>query len=165
MSEQLFVRHALKLYRYLVRKTQDVDLASDLVQETFLRVVERADLADVEYQPSYIFTIANNLLIDYKRKIKAHQTDSVPCEELALVVDEQALPEAQALHAIEIDRLKQALRRLPERNREVFILCRLEGWTYKEVAAHMGISASSVHKDMSLALAYLSESLSEALSE
>lgn len=143
------------LHRYLLRKTRDNELSSDLVQETFLRVAERDQQEQARFLPSYIFKIADNLLIDHSRKAWVRKTDSVPDEVLASVVDEHARPDEDALRAIELQQLKTILRGLPVRSRQVFLLCRLEGWTYGEVAEHLDISVSSVRKDLAQAMEYV----------
>ena len=57
--------------------------------------------------------------------------------------------------------LDQALKGVPHRARRVLILNRLEGWSYPEIAEHLGVSATTVQKDIRLALACCIDALSE----
>ena len=67
--------------------------------------------------------------------------------------------EVQALGALELEHLEALLARLPERTRDVFMLCRVEGMTHKETARYLRISTSSVQKHMAMALAKMGRAL------
>lgn len=159
MLEKTFSRYAKPLHRYLLRRSCTSALAADLVQETFVRMAQQSNLERIQHSPSYIFRIARNLLIDHKRHHGVSRTDSQPIEYFDTFIDESVGPEAQALGSIELERLDAVLSRLPQRTRDVFVLCRLEGMTHKETARYLRISPSSVQNHMSLALTRIAREL------
>lgn len=155
----LFLKHASTLRGYLARKVRDPQLVADLVQESFLRMAERARQQPIDNTPGYLYRTARNLLIDHIRQETRRKTDSVPHEALAQIEDELAGLEAQAMLEQQRMALKRALSELPERTQEIFRLNRIEGMTHAEVARQLEISDSSVQKHLSKALAHVMQRL------
>ena len=140
-----------ELVRYAARQLGDVELARDIVQETFIQVWERRRAWTPRGSArAYLYRIARHLVIDEKRRrrvrwrwlARQRQQNSprpaTPAEEL----DAKLLAEA----------LESAVAALPNRRREVFELVVLRGLSYAEVAAVMGISVQTVANQMSAAL-------------
>ena len=140
-----------ELVRYATRQLGDLELARDIVQETFIQVWERRRAWTPRGSArAYLFRIVRHLVIDEKRKQRVRrrwqkrqgQQDSpraaTPAEEL----DAQLLAEA----------LESAVTALPNRRREVFELIVLRGLSYAEAAAVMGTSVQTVANQMSAAL-------------
>lgn len=123
--------------------------AADLVQDLFLRFWKRPH-APVEELASYLLRSARNLAIDHLRGEDSRgRTLSalLPAED-----DAQPSPEQAVQAGAELDRIEGALRQLPERTRHIFLLSRVHGRTYGEIAAAMGLSQSAVEKHMMRAL-------------
>jgi RNA polymerase sigma-70 factor (ECF subfamily) len=150
--EQLFNEHASALHRYLLRKNCTPSLASDIVQETFLRLAQMEGVERLLTTPAYLFRVAHNLMIDHHRRYGAKRYEAEPSIVFDCLVDEGSSPEAQALGTLELERLHATLELLPERTRNVFLLCRVEGMTHKEAARYLRISTSSVQKHLASAL-------------
>jgi RNA polymerase sigma-70 factor (ECF subfamily) len=74
-------------------------------------------------------------------------------ETAASVAATQPSPEGAAGDRQLIARLDAALAAIPARARQVLVLKRVEGWTYPEIAEHLGVSATTVQKDLRLAMA------------
>ena len=159
MLEKLFIQHSPSLHRYLLRKKCTPSLASDLVQETVLRIAQLENFERILGSPSYLFRVAHNLLIDHHRRYGEKRFDNDAEHFLGTLVDEVSCPESQALGALELEHLENLLARLPQRTRDVFMLCRVEGMTYKEAAHYLRISTSSVQKHMATALAKMGRAL------
>lgn len=70
------------------------------------------------------------------------------------VASPTASPEQTTSDRQSVERLSKALQKLPERTRRIFCLARVEGLSYPEIARQLGISESTVYKDMRLALAH-----------
>jgi RNA polymerase sigma-70 factor (ECF subfamily) len=140
--ERLYVDHAAALYRYALRQCGDAELASDIVQETFMRLVRRPP-RDTSSPRAWLFQVATNLAREWGR------TDArrdrllriVPLD--ALHSDAPRGPEAEALAREEHIAVQTALASLPERDRTM-LLMREEGFTHAEIAAAVGTTPKSV---------------------
>jgi RNA polymerase sigma-70 factor (ECF subfamily) len=113
VASVLFERHHLAVYRYFLRMTGQRELAEDLTQELFLRVVRGlAGCQDTGRELPWLFRIARNLLIDYQRQ--AGRQVMVPLNEAeALTVTAPAV--------LSVD-LAEAFAQLTHADREVFLL-------------------------------------------
>lgn len=152
--ERLYAEHSQRLRRYLQLKTRQAELAADLTQECFTRLLQR-DEPLPDNPLSYLFTVANHLLIDHRRNHTQARTDQIGDEALSEIVDEASGPDLHAEAQRRLLSLQTALADLPERTREVFRLCRLEGLSYAEAASALDISTSSVQKHLATAIAFL----------
>lgn len=133
--------------------------AADLVQELFLRFWKRPQ-EPVEEMGTYLLRSARNLAIDHLRGEDSRgRTLSVllPDEDAA-----QPSPEQAVQAGAELERVERALRALPERTRHVFLLSRVHGRTYGEIAEAMGVTRSAVEKHMMRALDACKASLEPA---
>lgn len=133
--------------------------ASDLVQDLFLRFWRRPEVK-VEALDTYLLRSASNLAIDYLRSEGSrdraaeglHEPDETHCAQ----APEQAL---EVDH--DLQRIEAALRALPERTRQIFLLSRIHGCTYGEIAKAMQLSQSAVEKHMMRALEACKASVAE----
>ena len=148
---QLMDRLWPELVRYAARQLGDVEMARDIVQETFIQVWERRRTWTPRGSArAYLFRIVRHLVIDERRKQgvrrrwmeRQGQQDpprpATPAEEL----DAKLIAEA----------LEAAVAALPKRRREVFELVVLRGLSYAETASVMGISAQTVANQLTAAL-------------
>lgn len=128
--------------------------AKDLTQETFTRVLSWQPKAQVTQPRSLLFRIARNLLIDRSRFRARTQEISEPLtdEQLAATPDQSASPDLQLTARENLRKVQATIATLPERCREVFILSRLGGLSYPEIAERLDIAPSTVEKHMIRAL-------------
>ncbi|TBU97400.1 RNA polymerase sigma factor [Stutzerimonas kirkiae] len=152
--ERIYAEYSGRLRRYLLLKTRQPELAADLTQECFARLLQR-DEPLPDNPLSYLFTIANHLLIDHRRNHNQARTEQVGDSALEDIFDESPGPDLRVEAYQRLERLQDALRELPPRSFEVFRLCRLEGLSYSEAAQQLGISVSSVQKHLTMAIAFL----------
>lgn len=134
--------------------------AADLVQELFLRFWRRPG-APVEDLGTYLLRSAHNMAIDHLRSEGSRnraETGLLPEQQLA----EPASPEAAWQAGSELRHVEHALRNLPERTRQIFLLNRIHGRTYGEIARAMDLTQSAVEKHMMRALDACKASLAEA---
>ena len=126
----LFDRHHLAVFRFLRRMTGDSSLAEDLTQEVFLRVVRGLEGYDERSREgSWIFRITRNVLVDrHRARVRSPQDASV--RDAAVV----SRPATQVLTAI----LDEALARLPEEEREAFLMREVGGLGYRDIAEASG---------------------------
>jgi RNA polymerase sigma-70 factor, ECF subfamily len=126
------------LFRYLHRLTGDQDVAEDIAQEAFVRLL-RQPLPDAEIRP-WLFTVATNLVRDRARKTERRQRLLTTAPEL---VTRPPLPDADVERRERIDSVRAVLDRLSERDRQL-LLMREEGFKYDEIARVVGVAPASV---------------------
>jgi RNA polymerase sigma factor (sigma-70 family) len=142
--------------RYLARHVRPSSDLDDVVQEVFVRLLGRADGRRIENVEGYVFQIAANLLRERGRRWSLRRNAAAIDLQPSLVAqDEEIGPERILLGREAYQRLIDGLNELPERTRTVFILNRFEDMTGVEIARRLGMSVSSVEKQMMRALAHL----------
>ena len=148
----LYYKYLKPLIRFAWYRLHSVDVSRDLVQEVFFRVwMKRENLNPDKSFKAYLYKSLNNLIINY-RKLGSTQTVSLEDESLRKgKYDEEKID-------MEIDILN-ALEKLPEKMKTVFILSRSEGYKYSEIAEICGISVKAVEKRMTKAFTLLKKYL------
>ncbi|WP_449431226.1 RNA polymerase sigma factor [Pseudomonas putida] len=159
---QVFLAQRARMEALVSRRVGCRATASDLVQELFLRFWRRPEVK-VEALDTYLLRCAGNLAIDHLRS----QGSRERVAEASLQWDEDATARAPE-QALEVDhdlrRIDAALRALPERTRHIFLLNRIHGCKYGEIAKAMQLSQSAVEKHMMRALEACKASVAEPAS-
>jgi RNA polymerase sigma-70 factor (ECF subfamily) len=164
--ETLYARHRGALYRYLARQARDTEIAHDLFQEVWSRViVNRA-----RYQPrakfrTFLFTLAHNCFIDHCRRVKARPTgmgvDDADAADL-LRTDESAAPD-RALERDERSRhYRAALATLPQEQRDVYLLHEESDLSLEEIARITGVGPETAKSRLRYAVGKLKAALAAA---
>lgn len=138
--------HPLKNFLYY--KLGDIDLAEDTTQEVFVRAWDKRDTIDMETVKSYLYKIANNLAINhftsgktrFEMKLKDHDRKISESPQEIMEHDEFA------------EKLNRTMEKLPEAQRIVFLMNRIDDLTYREIAERLEISVKAVEKRMQGAL-------------
>jgi RNA polymerase sigma factor (sigma-70 family) len=163
-AEQLVVRLFHTEGRSLVRLARlfvdDRDAAEDIVQEAFLRLARHAGRIDtVERAPAYLRSIVLNLARDHNRRglvsLRHHATAGRDVD----VSDDVAGDEL--VRSEEHQRVLDAVRRLPARQRDCVTLRYFEEYPIDRIASTLGVSANSVKTHLQRAMATLDRMLSE----
>jgi RNA polymerase sigma factor (sigma-70 family) len=159
--EELARQYGTVLLQFFRRRLKDPREAEDLTQEVFVRLVRRGRVSDVGNVQGYLFECAGNALKDHLRKRKSrHDSDHEPFDP-----DTHGSEDFSADHVLigteTLTRASRAILELPERTRTIFVLRRLEGLQYQEIAQRLGVSLSLVEKQMARAIAYLTQRMSE----
>lgn len=147
-------RYRVPLVRFFERRLHNRADAEDLAQEVLLRLA-RQQTRIANPRPAYIFLAARSVLLDKVRKDRLQQrfvTESQPGDEN--IVD---APSAERVYSARerVERVNHLIARLTPRTREVFVMHRIDGLTYSEIAQALGIALSTVEKHMIAALHYL----------
>lgn len=154
--DQLVRRYYAPLRSFFRKRTHNSPEVQDLVQQVFLRLVQRGTL-DIENPDGYIFhTAANTLKDHYRREGVRERFAQDPVHDRG---DSEFSPERVLEGTEALERVAAVLRGLPERTRDVFVLRSFEGLKYAEIAHLHRISVRAVEKHMAKALARLSETL------
>jgi RNA polymerase sigma-70 factor, ECF subfamily len=134
----LFERLYPQLFRYLNRLTGSPDLADDIAQESFVRLLARP-LPEEEAR-RWLFTVATNLVRDSARTSKTRQRLLVgnPVSPTPAPLPDEETERSQTIAAV-----RAALEELAERDR-VLLLMRQEGFKYEEIAQSAGVAPGSV---------------------
>lgn len=143
-----------------VRNVADVD---DLVQEVFVQLIKRARGEPIEHIEQYLFQTAANVLKDQGRRRQARQQDVHESydEDLHALVTELS-PERVLIGEESMGRVASALEQLPERTRDVFFLRALDHCKFADIARMLGVSKSTVEKEMVKAMMHLDHALNAA---
>ncbi|PWR25462.1 RNA polymerase sigma factor [Zavarzinia aquatilis] len=139
-----------ELKRFVLRRTGSHQTAADIVQETWVKAATAA-VALPDNPRAYLYRMAGNLIADRARdagRIVAHDLDGLPED---LVCPD---PGAERIVAArqELAILTDAVRDLPEKCRQVFLLYRADGLSMREIAARLDISEKTVEKHIARAM-------------
>ena len=142
---------------YISYRSYDPELATDITQEAYMKLWEK----DLEYRGmqtrSLLYKIANELWISTYRK---KQSEKNYAETQVLDFQENTTEENYNAEQLQ-DKISKSLAELPEKRRTVFLLSRMEGLTYQQIATQLDISVKAVEKRMSLTLETLRKKLKD----
>lgn len=131
------------VYRYSFYKLGNKDEAEDVTSETFLRILQKGRLNEIENIKAWIITIARNVIYErYREKKKFSASDS--SDEVINIVDEDTDLEKTTLDNAVIEEIKSKLNELDEEVREIIILKIWEGLKFNEIAEVIGVKESTV---------------------
>ncbi|HEX7240726.1 MAG TPA: sigma-70 family RNA polymerase sigma factor [Longimicrobiaceae bacterium] len=135
-------RYQAALYRYAVGMVRDGDLASDLVQDSFVKAyTSLASCQDPNRFGAWVFRILVNRCKDY---LKSRRRLTLPLEEDTATTPDSDDPSLSADRADLRQTVERALATLPEAQREAFLLKHLEGHSYEEMAVMLDASVSAL---------------------
>ncbi|HTF96400.1 MAG TPA: sigma-70 family RNA polymerase sigma factor [Cellvibrio sp.] len=157
LIETLYRDHYAWLRSWLRRRVTCLDTAGDLSQDVFVRLLGRGDNAQIQDPRAYLARVAHGLVIDRHRRqrVEAACLEALASLPEAVMISPEAVmisPEEQLLMIDALTRIDMLLDQLKPRARQIFLMSRLEGMGYDEIAARLDISRSSVQKDLALAL-------------
>jgi RNA polymerase sigma-70 factor (ECF subfamily) len=164
--ETLYSRHRAALYRYLTRQARDGEVANDLFQEVWSRViVNRA-----RYEPrakfrTFLFTLAHNCFIDHCRRSKARPggmgVEEADAADL-LPANESCQPDAALARDEASSRYRAALATLPAEQRDVYLLHEESDLSLEEIARVTGVGAETAKSRLRYAVNKLKAALAAA---
>ncbi len=147
----LFEKHFMQVRNYVFYRSGNTEVATDIAQETFLKIWEKQNKVKTEQVKGLLFKIANDLFVSHCRNekrsfefFKHYRFDALshsPEEQMAF----------EQLRAS----YKKALKSMPENQRTIFLMSRIENLKYTEIAEMTGIGVKAVEKRMKKALDYL----------
>lgn len=156
MSDWLTGRAQWDALRQRVRRATRHREAEDLLQAAVLRWLER-DIQGVDDPDAYIVRSACNLACDEARRERRRALVPRSGDTLQAIMDVSPQPDAVAISRQRLERLHIACGELAPRTREIFLLHRLDGLRYEDIARQVGISVSAVEKHVSKAVRILTE--------
>ena len=148
-----------ELKRHLRRRTGDSTRAEEVMQETYLRLLEtdsRQQQEQIRDERAFIFRVAGNLAIDVARREQRASGNGEPDPQQA---DPIASPERNAIAQDRLRQLDTALRELPPNARLALLLFRVDGLSHARIAQRLGVSESMVAKYLAQALRHCRDRL------
>ena len=140
LFEEAFDRHYASIFRYLDRLSGDPDLAADIAQEAFVRLYRRGSMP--EKPESWVVTVALNLFRN-RQSMHGRRGELRRLREADLTPPAPASPLESAGTAELGERVRLALDRLPERDRQLLLL-QAEGFGYRDLARVLQLNEASV---------------------
>jgi RNA polymerase sigma factor (sigma-70 family) len=153
---EVFLSQRPVLLRTLQRMVSNRSTAEDLLQETYLRVTRALSSRAIDHLEPFVYQTARNLALDHlrsRRVLARTVADNTPQADIDNVVA-QATTLEDATHATRmLEGLNASLSKLSPRQQQIFTLSRLNGCSYLEIAEQLGVSASTVQKELKLIMA------------
>jgi RNA polymerase sigma-70 factor (ECF subfamily) len=153
----LFDNYFDRVRSYLVYRGADIEQASDLAQDVFLKVWEKQMKIDMNTALRLLYKIAGDMFISQYRREKLELNYMAALSDDSLDFS----PEDQLRYNEMFSIYTKALAALSEKQRTVFMMSRMEGLKYHEIADRLQLSLKAVEKRMNIALANLKRALHE----
>ena len=149
-----FAAFKQEILGFLRSRVATPEQADDLLQQTFLRVLQRADWSTVDNPRAYLHSTARHVLVDFYRQNSA-QKNQVPLEFLDHQHEDKTWSPTRTQTSNEFMlRLADTLETMTSRVRTAFVLSRVYGYTYAEIGKVMSISPRTVEKHVAKGLAH-----------
>jgi RNA polymerase sigma-70 factor (family 1) len=153
--QSIFDKYYESIRNFAYFKTGDIDLAEDIVQETFIRLWEIRSTLIAGTVKSLLYAMAANSIKNHfrHRKVVLNFATSYIPETVYDAADAELQQKEMQ------NKLQKILNSMPEKSRDVFLLNRIEKLTYQEIAERFGISVKAIEKRMHEALLHIRKHL------
>ena len=160
--DEAFRKESAMVLRWLQSKLKNHDDAQDVLQSVYARAIAFSDENAIENARALIFRVATRLVIDELRRRRRFNANHCTQADLEGGADASAISPASApsseeafISREEYRAVMNALDKLPNKAKEAFLMNRVYGYTYAEIARDLGVSVSSVEKYVIKALELL----------
>jgi len=145
-AEALYTNHHDWLVRWFYHRLGCNETSADLTQDTFLKLLCKPDLPVIKEPKAYLKTIAHGLAVNHFRR---QDVEKAYLEALAIQPEAVDIsPEEKEILIETLTIITRILDQLPDRARTVFLLARIDGLPYRQIAQMLDISVNMVQKDM-----------------
>ena len=155
---KIFHHYGQRIWLFVLKKTKSETIAEEIVQEVFLKLWAKKEIAsDIEGLASFLYTMAINKTYDYFKKVAG---DSRKLENFWRQVQRAAASNSveetiDFRESMEI--VNQAIDQLPPQRKKIYLLNRIEGLSYDEIAQELNISKSTVSNQLVEASKFIRE--------
>jgi RNA polymerase sigma-70 factor (ECF subfamily) len=152
---EFFLNQSKNLNNYIYYKCGNLELAKDIVQDAFLKFWNNCEKVIPGKAKSYLYTIANNIFLNefakstVVLKFKSHKTPDITNQNPEYLMEEKQFG----------DKLQNAISKLTEAQRIAFLMNRIDGKKYAEIAEILDISVKGVEKRIHGALVSLRKTI------
>jgi RNA polymerase sigma-70 factor (family 1) len=155
--QRIHKEHGRSIRNFIYYKCGSLEQAEDIVQEAYIKLWENCKNIVMEKARSFLYTVAQRLFINQIRHqkvelnfIKGNSSTQTSEDPSYILIEKEFKKE-----------LEKAISELPEKQREVFLMHRIDKMSYEEIATALEISVKAVEKRMHLALQVLKEKIKE----
>jgi RNA polymerase sigma-70 factor (ECF subfamily) len=162
--EVLYGRHKGGVFRYLLAKCHQQEIAEELFQDVWMKLIAARDRYEVRAKfTTYLYQLAHNHFIDYYRKTRTDVFQQKDCDEDVeqMAVDGQIQADEQLEIQRQTERLSELVDNLPDEQREAFMLREEAGLTVAEIAEVTGVNAEAAKSRLRYAVKKLRAGLRE----
>jgi len=158
--KKLYLNYAKELKQFLYFKFGNITIAEDLIQDAYISLWKNCEKIPVGKAKNYLYTLVNNAFINIKKheQIKYRHQERVKKNNSQLSYES---PEFILQEKEFYIKLKNAINGLKDNQKEVFLLSRIEKFTYKKIAEKLDVSVKVVEKRMHNALVILREKIGD----
>lgn len=168
--ELLYARYRKQIFTFILRSTRDAAASEELMQDVFMRVMDRAeDFRGQSKFSTWLYSITRNLCVDHSRKMAFRRHRSLdapvrPHEAGGVTLGEQThgddVPVDRQVESVAVrTQLEAAIAALPDDQREVFLLRHVDHMPFADIGAMVGISENTAKSRMRYALERLQAAL------
>jgi len=161
---QLYDKYAPTVYRFVYSILRNSHDSEEITQMVFIKIWDiRTTLRDDTNLTSFLLTIAKNSSYNF---LKHKYKEKIMFEKMELILKDKnsALVDNSLIEKDLNDMLNGLIDKLPPRRREVFVLNRFKGLSYKEIAVKLEISENTVDTQMRKALQFIKDNLANDIS-
>ena len=149
-----FEAHVSDLHRVLSHRLIEPSDVLDIIQDLWVKILTHPPTDSIRHPRAYLFRVATNLAVDWLRRrstdLQRHAELDDAADKLSLLPTQETMMQARQ----ELTLLNHAINELPPKCRRVFVLHKLQHWSHKKIAEHMGISQNMVEKHVMKGLSY-----------
>ena len=162
LVRRLFEKHNRALIRFLAAKLSSEAEAQEVAQEAYVRLLRLEDASAMSFLRAHLFSIAANLAVDRlrHRQVRERNAPQDMFEDLLT----RPGPDREVLGQQELEVVKAALKKLPEKCRRAFLLHVFEGHSVREIAETMQLTDRMIRHYVARALTVCRECLDETKS-
>lgn len=148
MFDTLFKRYYRPLCLYAAHYFKgDIVVSEDIVQDCFVKLWQQEGKRDISDKRAFLYTAVRNACIDSLRRRHPEMTRIDPSDLEGVISDEEAVDRSE-----QEAKVWESINGLPDRCREVFLMAKRDGMTYKEIAEALNISVKTVEHQISKAM-------------
>lgn len=147
--DELLARHQVRIYNYILMMVKSEDVANDIFQDTFVKVVttlKQGRYTDTGRFAAWLTRIARNLVIDFFRQEKSLGKLSTDDSDIDILNRRELSDGTIEDEMIDLqiqDDVRAILRRLPDNQRRVIVMRYYKNLSFKEIASATGVSINT----------------------
>ena len=150
------INYYKEIFLYVKKTVTDINVAEDITQEAFTRVIKNASVKKIENERAFLYRVAKNIIIDqFRRKTKVSEVGFNENE----YFDEEDKTEQKVIKDDQQKHLMLEIDKLASKRKQAFVLHIMQGYSRKEVASMMKLSLNAVEKHISRASNQIKENM------